>query len=129
MSPNFSSGPIDSMLDTQQPFSQHVPEPDVPFRIVVLGDFSHRGASAVSASHPKLSERRPVLIDRDNFDDVLARMGIELELPITGPSARRATLRIAELEDFHPDRIVTRVEALRLLDVLRARLSDPATFA
>lgn len=74
------------------------PRPDTPFRILLLGDFSgraHRG-------EPPPSRLKPYLIDRDNFEEVLARVRPELEL---GAHGRGLVLRFRELEDFHPDRI------------------------
>jgi len=59
-------------------------EPDTPFRILLLGDFSGRTSS----------DWRPVEIDRDNFEDVLARLA---------PSF--SGMKFRELDDFHPDRI------------------------
>jgi type VI secretion system protein ImpC len=129
MPPRFSFGNIDSRVDTQPPAFYGTPTPDVPFRVALLGDFSHGGAQEAHASRPPLSERHPVLIDRDNFDHVLAQWGIELELPIHSTTAQYARLRIAALDDFHPDRIFAQVEAFRRLDDLRTRLSDPATCA
>jgi type VI secretion system protein ImpC len=74
------------------------PSSDTPFRILVLGDFSGRA----NRGEPPPERLRPYLIDRDNFDQVLARMRPELEL---GARGRGLMLRFRELEDFHPDRI------------------------
>lgn len=73
-------------------------EPDTPFRILLLGDFSGRA----NRGEPPPERLKPYLIDRDNVDQVLARMRPELEL---GPHGRGLVLRFRELEDFHPDRI------------------------
>jgi type VI secretion system protein ImpC len=74
------------------------PESETPFRILLLGDFSGRA----NRGEPPPARLRPYLIDRDNFDQVLARMRPELEL---GPRGRGMLLRFREMEDFHPDRI------------------------
>jgi type VI secretion system protein ImpC len=92
------------------------PEPDSPFHILIAGDFSG-GAGR---------KRIPVTIDRDNFDDVLARLAPELRLPI-GESEIAIAFR--ELDDFHPDRLFERLGPFRALRDLRRRLADRSTFA
>lgn len=92
------------------------PEPDSPFHILIAGDFSG-GAGR---------KRAPVMIDRDNFDDVLARIAPELRLPI-GES--EIALKFRELDDFHPDRLFERLGPFQALRDLRRRLADRSTFA
>lgn len=99
-----------------------VPEADTPFRVALLGDWSRRAGRGA----PRLVDRGPVPIDRDNFEQVLARLGVELRLPGTGEEP--TPLRVAALEDFHPDCLVRRVRPLQALMELRARLDNPATF-
>ena len=73
-----------------------VPDPE-QFPILLLGDFSGRVNRRVRDG---LAGRRPVPVDRDNLDDVIASCAVGLDLP-------GARLRFRELEDFHPDRILT----------------------
>jgi type VI secretion system protein ImpC len=96
------------------------PEPDTPFRILILGDFSGRANRGVC--DPSLAGRRPVAVDRDNFEDVLAKLAPELRLA-------RSSIRFRELDDFHPDRLFERVELFAALRDMREKLSDRATFA
>ena len=98
------------------------PESDTPFRILVLGDFSGRG----NRGEPAAARLRPYLIDRDNFDQVMARIRPELEL---GEHGRGIVLRFRELEDFHPDRIYERAAGFVKLQETRRKLGDPDTFA
>jgi type VI secretion system protein ImpC len=73
--------------------------------IGVVGDFS---AAAESAAR-----RRLHVIDRDDFDDVLARIAPRLELGL----AYCHSISLSRFEDFHPDSLATRVPALsKLLD-------------
>jgi type VI secretion system protein ImpC len=90
---------------------------DTPMRVAILGDFSGRGDRA------RLAERKPIRVDRDNADEVLSRLGVTLSLPAVG------TLRFAELDDFHPDRLVRSVPAFEALRELRSDLRNPSTFA
>ena len=104
------------------------PEPDTPFRVAILGDFSartHRGVLDPGS----LVDRRPLAVDRDNFEEVMARLNVELHLPIAGSGSPPVTIRFRELDDFHPDRIYGQVEAFGRLRALRRRLNDPRTFA
>jgi len=86
-------------------------EPETPFRILVAGDFSG-GAGA---------SRRTVEIDRDNFDEVMARVAPELKLPFGGGEV---TLKFRELDDFHPDRLFQNLEPFRKLRELREGIED-----
>ena len=92
---------------------------DTPMRVAILGDFSGRGNRPAA----RLAERKPVRVDRDNADEVLSRLGATLALPAVG------TLRVAELDDFHPDRLVRNVPAFEALRDLRNDLRNPSTFA
>src|SRR5262245_15054550 len=95
---------------------------ETPMRIAILGDFRGRAHGGVSAA-----DRRPVRVDRDDFDEVMAKHAIELELPLGGgESSLRIPLR--ELDDFHPDRQVENLNLFRALRELRAELSDSSTF-
>ncbi|MBZ5592642.1 MAG: type VI secretion system contractile sheath large subunit [Acidobacteriia bacterium] len=103
-----------------------VREPDAPFLIAVLGDFSGRENRGVLDA--QLQGRKAVMIDRDNFDDMMARFAPELHLPLGGPDGPRIPLRFRELDDFHPDRIFERLKIFQALRDTRERLNDRATF-
>ncbi len=101
------------------------PREETPFRIVILGDFSGR-QNRGRCDAGGIARRRPIQIDRDNFDEVLSRLGVELQLPL-GESGS-IHLQFSELDDFHPDRIFERVAAFATLRSLRGRVDDPSTF-
>jgi type VI secretion system protein ImpC len=102
------------------------PEPDAPFHIAILGDFS--GRESRSALDSTLQGRKPFLIDRDNFDDVVAGLAPELRLPLGSPDGPQVALRFRELEDFHPDHIVNQVKIFRALCETREDLHNPARY-
>ena len=77
------------------------PSPETSFRIAILGDFSGRANRGISEANT-IGKRRAVPVDRDNFDEVLSRSGVEIQLAIGDGSLH---LRFSELDDFHPDRI------------------------
>lgn len=105
-----------------------VPEPETPFRIHILGDFSGRADCGI-IEPGTVADRSPFLVDRDNLDEVLARLGVEIHLPIAGNDSPSVTIRFAELEDFHPGRIFERVEVFQALRDIRKKFDDPRTFA
>src|SRR5579871_4802758 len=102
------------------------PEPDAPFHIAILGDFS--GRENRGTLDAKLQGRKPLLIDRDNFDDVLAQLAPELHLPLGGQGGPKVALHFRELDDFHPDRIFENLKIFHALRDIRERLHDSAQF-
>jgi len=129
MSKPLSFGKIDVTIQATMESSRREVEPDTPFRIALLGDFSNRASRGLIRSADELARLRPILIDRDNFDEVMARAGVEVPLPLDSVAGAQVSLRFSSLEDFHPDRLYERVETFRLLRDLRKRLDDPKTFA
>jgi type VI secretion system protein ImpC len=98
---------------------------DAPFRVLILGDFSGRADRKLS---PNLAGRKPIFVDRDNIDQVMAKLGVEISLPV-GDGPERVALQFKELDDFHPDRLYQKLGVFAALRDLRARLGNSATFA
>jgi type VI secretion system protein ImpC len=92
-------------------------EPDRPFRILLVGDFSGRSWREGS---PRPLIPRP--IDRDNFDEVLDEMEVALDFHGT-------TLSFREFEDFDPDRIYRSAAIFQNLDQYMGRETPAATAA
>lgn len=99
---------------------------ETPFRIALLGDFSGRANRKLMETGEALANRRPVLIDRDNFDSIFAKLAPRLEIPVGGHSI---SLKFADFEDFHPDSLFRSVEIFQKLRDTRDKLSDRDTFA
>jgi type VI secretion system protein ImpC len=102
------------------------PDSETPFRIAILGDFGGRENRAVLDA--KLQGRKPVLVDRDNFENVMARLAPELHLPLGGPGGPRIPVRFRELDDFHPDHLYESLKIFHALRDTRDRLNDRSTF-
>ena len=105
-----------------------VVEKELPFVVGVLGDFSGKPTQALRP----LKDRKFIQIDRDNFDEVMARMtpGLEFRVANTlkGDGSEMAVqLKFNSLEDFEPAAIVQQVEPLRQLQETRERLRDLLT--
>ncbi len=105
------------------PSMQSQPGRDTPFRLLVIGDYSGRAGRASDAP-TELS--RPVHVDRDNVEDVMASLTPTLRLE--GAGAEPFEISFREMDDFHPDRLVLRVESLRRLRDLRSRLRQKDLF-
>ena len=97
---------------------------EAPFRIALIGNFS--GSNHADDERAPIESRSTILVDRDNFDQVLSRLGPTIRLPIEGSEA--LVLRFRELDDFHPDRLFETVSLFRRLREVRQQLKDPATF-
>jgi type VI secretion system protein ImpC len=104
-------------------------ESETPFRIALLGDFSGRENRKLIEIGEALANRRPTLIDRDNYDSVLAKMSPCLELLLGGDFGYPTTLKFTDLDEFHPDSLFRHVQFFQKLRDTREKLSDPKTFA
>jgi type VI secretion system protein ImpC len=128
MARGVSFGRLDFKLVGSSEESKGRQHPETPFRILILGDFSGR-ASQDLLDPGGLARRRPILVDRDNLEEVMAGLGVEIQLSVVGPDCSPVSQRFGELEDFHPDRIFERLEVFQTLKGTRQKLVDPRTFA
>ncbi len=89
----------------ERPDSARVkPTTETPFRILVLGDFTGRESRGIVGP---LAGRRASRVDIDNLDQLLARLGPKLELPVADGSA--LSISFAAMDEFHPDQIFARL--------------------
>jgi type VI secretion system protein ImpB len=98
---------------------------ELPFVVGVLGDFS---GDPTQPLRP-LSERKFIQIDRDNFNEVMARMAPGLNLKVENTlagdgSEMSVSLRFNSLDDFDPARVAEQVPALKALLETRSKLRD-----
>ncbi|MCX5883087.1 MAG: type VI secretion system contractile sheath small subunit [Deltaproteobacteria bacterium] len=104
------------------------PDSEEPFRILIMGDFSGRTNCGVSPSGTAWANQRPIRINRDNFDAMMAKLGIGLKLPMPEKTVPFINIRFSELEDFHPDRLYERLGVFQALRDTRKSLENPVTF-
>ena len=109
--------------DTPQPATA---QRGTPFRMLIMGDFSGRGSRDVEPDAARLAAQ-PIAIDRDNYDEVFARLGVEIALPLG--DGWRETVRFGELDNLHPDHIVDQLGVFSELRALRRRLLNRDLFA
>ena len=98
---------------------------ELPFVVGILGDFS---GDPTEPLRP-LSERKFIQIDRDNFNDVMARMTPGLNIRVDNKladdgSEMAVALKFNSIEDFEPGRVAEQVPALKALLETRNKLRD-----
>ena len=128
MAKPISFGELDFKIVASMIETRGVPEPDTPFRILMLGDFSGRENRDILESGATLSGRRAVEVDRDNLNDVMGRMTPEIRLPLADSETDALTIRFTELDDFHPDRLYEQHEIFESIREIRRKLDNPRTF-
>ena len=98
-------------------------EIELPLKLMVLGDFTQR------ADERKVEDRKPISIDKHNFDEVLGKQ--ELSLTFAVPNRLQdeqsddelpVQLRINSMKDFNPAAVVEQVPELKKLMELRDAL-------
>jgi len=102
-----------------------VVQKELPFVVGVMGDFSGDPTEALKP----LRDRKFIQIDRDNFNDVFARMTPGVKMKVANTLADDGTemavdLKFRSIEDFEPARVVDQVEPLRKLKEARNKLRD-----
>ena len=102
--------------------------PGKRLRLAVMGDFSGRANAGLLETGAALARRKPVPVDVDNLDDVLARMALRLSLAMEAGEAA-LPIPIASMDDFHPDQLVENVDLFETLLTLRRNLASKAGFA
>ncbi len=100
-------------------------ERELPFVVGVMGDF----AGDPSEPLKPLAERKFVQIDRDNFNDVMARIQPGLNIKVDNTlaadgSEMAVNLKFRSIEDFEPAKVAEQVPALKALLDTRAKLRD-----
>jgi type VI secretion system protein ImpC len=123
-----SFGELDFKIVASMDETRRIPDPEVPFRMLMLGDFSGRENRKTLESGAALAGRRAEEVDRDNLDEVMAQMKPEIRLPLAGSEDDAVTIRFSELDDFHPDRLYEQHEIFESIREIRRKLDNPRTF-
>ncbi len=101
---------------------------ELPFAVGVLADLSGQPKKAL----PPIKERKAIFIDRDNFNDILAKSGARLALRVpnmlTDPNSKLAVeLNFKHMDDFGPTRVAEQIAPLKELLEMRHELSQLLT--
>ena len=102
-------------------------EKELPLKLLMLGDYTLREEETL------LEERKPISVDKDNFDDVMKNQGLGLTLDIPNKLAEKkegeeeprltTKLEFKTMKDFNPAAVAQQVPELNQLLELRAALS------
>lgn len=97
---------------------------ELPFVVGLLANLSGDHED----SQPKLRDRRFVEIDRDNFNEVMAKIspkvGVKIPDVLKGDGELKIDLEFRKFDDFHPESIVKQVPRLEKLLLARQYLRD-----
>ena len=98
-------------------------EIELPLKLLVLGDFTQQ------ADERKVEDRKPISIDKNNFDDVLANQKLRLTLSVPnrlqeegGPDELAINLEVDSMKDFGPANLIEQIPELKKLMELRDAL-------
>lgn len=98
-------------------------ETELPLKVLMVGDFTGR------PDDTPLEERKPISVDGENFNEVLAgqKLEVALDVPNRLVDEKDATLsvglKLKRLDDFTPEGIVNQVPELKQLLELRSALT------
>lgn len=99
---------------------------ELPFVVGVLGDYSGDN----TAGRKSLKERKFITVDRDNFDDTMAKIAPTLRFHVDDVISQQSgkqlgvDLEFHTLDDFSPENIVAQIPPLNALLEARNRLRD-----
>lgn len=97
-------------------------EVELPLKLFVMGDFTQR------ADERTLEDRKPVRIDKDNFNDVLREHDLSLQFGVKNTLSGQegdelgVNLKFQNMQDFSPQAVAKQVPELQQLVELRSAL-------
>ena len=96
---------------------------ELPLRLLALGDYSQ------SESSTPLSEREKVNINKDNFQQVMRSMNLNLEMAVKdklkgGDAETKVNLKFEDLKSFEPEEVAKQVPSLAKMLSTRTLLQD-----
>jgi type VI secretion system protein ImpC len=128
MTKPISFGELDFKIVASMNETRSATEAETPFRICILGNFSGRANRGIQGSDSGPIAQRPILVDRDNIENVMETLGVEIQLSVSGDAGLPVVIPFAELDDFHPDQLFTRLDVFQVLRDTRKNLNDLRTF-
>ena len=98
---------------------------ELPFVVGVMADLSGQPKESLG----RLKDRKFIEVDRDNFDDVLAkqrpRVAMKVDNTLKGDGSQLAVeMEFSKLEDFEPEQVARKVQPLAELLEIRGKLKD-----
>lgn len=102
---------------------------ELPLRLLVVGDFTGRPDVSDKPNFTPLEERKPINIDKNNFDEVLRSQQVGLSMQVDNvvkPEDKElpVELHFDSMKDFEPEGIANQIPQLRELLELREALTE-----
>ncbi|MDB6050735.1 MAG: hypothetical protein JWR17_3481 [Pseudomonas sp.] len=98
-------------------------EIELPLKLMVLGDFTHR------PDERKVEDRKPISIDKNNFDDVLSKQKLTMTLSVPNRLQEEGAsdelglnLAFDSMKAFNPANLIEQIPELKKLMELRDAL-------
>lgn len=95
---------------------------DAPMHIAILGDFSGRASRGIN-DWQGIASRKPLSVDRDNFEEVFAKLNVSLGLAVA-----EEPIHFADFDDLHPDYLYKNVSLFDELRTLKRKLRNPRSY-
>ncbi|MBL8603499.1 MAG: type VI secretion system contractile sheath small subunit [Myxococcales bacterium] len=98
-------------------------EVELPLKILMVGDYTQR------TDDRPVEDRKPINIDKDNFNQVMAEQKLELNLNVADKLSQEpgaevsVNLKFKKMSDFTPEGIANQVPEMRKLLELRQALN------
>jgi type VI secretion system protein ImpC len=126
MSAKFSFGKMQFDVSLRAVASGTPRDPETPFGMAVLADFSGRTNRGTSE---RIGQRRVWQIDCDNFEEIMSKLDARLHLPLSQKPGGTTELPFRSMDDFHPDQLLKQVAPFAALLEQRSRLLNPSSAA
>ena len=95
---------------------------ELPFKMMVLGDFTQRQDERV------MEERKPINVDKDNFDEVLRNQNVSVDFAVSNrlseeeDAEMKVSLKFDSMKDFTPENVARQIPELKKMLELREAL-------
>ena len=118
-----SVAPKERVNIVYKPATDGQEEVELPLNILAIGDYTGR------ADDRPVEERKPINIDKDNFEEVMAKHELKLDATVpdklsdTDGAELAVSLQFKTLKDFTPEGVADQVPELKKLLALREALT------
>jgi type VI secretion system protein ImpB len=98
-------------------------ETELPLKVLMVGDYTGQ------PNDTPLEERKPISVDKENFNDVMAKQNLKADVQVPDKlsgekdASLNLSLQFKNLNDFTPEGLVNQVPELKKLLELRQALT------
>lgn len=119
-----SVAPKERVNIVYKPATNAAEDVELPLKMLIMGDYTQQ------VDERALEDRKPINVDKDNFNEVLAAHDIQMNLQVPNRLSKKedptdelnVKVNIKHIRDFEPDRIAEQVPELQQLLKLREAL-------